>query len=198
MAASRGGELPQNFNRNWGANWRPGTSSMAPATSPSPSRSCIKWRSLPPHTQHLRRLASHRVHAVLCPRPRADDELNARDLAVLRELGRKGEDATGFKLRAVTQYRLDEGRPNRLQGHFTDWAYEHLGIYPPRSGGHALSICRHYDRPVAFASKSDEERREFDRAILRWHDATPRPAPLSTGCPSSIRSWAGWRSADCA
>lgn len=166
----------KDFNRNWGANWRPEHQQYGAGDFPfsEPEMRAVA-EFVAAHPNIFGALGFHTgCNGVLRPpASRPDEELNDRDLAVLRELGRKGEQATGFKLRAVTQYRLDESRPNRLQGHFTDWAYEHLGIYPFEIELGMLYQSAGITTDQYFASKSDEERREFDRAILRWHDAHP-------------------------
>ncbi len=166
----------RDFNRNWGANWRPDHQQYGAGDFPfsEPEMRAIA-EFVAAHPNLYGALGFHTgSNAVLRPpATRGDDDLNERDLNTMRELGRKGEAATGFKLRAIHQYRLDEGRPIRLYGHFTDWAYEHLGIFPFEIELGMLYQSAGVTTEQYFASKSDEERREFERAVLRWHDAHP-------------------------
>ncbi|MBI3944701.1 MAG: carboxypeptidase [Armatimonadetes bacterium] len=166
----------RDFNRNWGAHWRPehqqGGAGDFPFSEPE-MRAAAQFVAA--HPNIFGALGFHNGSSSLLrpPATRPDSEVNDRDLRLMKELGQKGEEITGLKMRAVTDYRLEGSKPLRLQGHFTDWAYEHLGIYPFEIELGTLMQSAGITTEQYFASRSDEERREFSRATLRWHDAHP-------------------------
>jgi len=163
------------FNRNWGANW------------------------FPPHVQHgagrygfsepeMRAVADFAFghpnlfgalgfhtgpNCVLRPpATKSDSEIDGADIVVLRSLAKNGSDITGFPNRSVSDYHGAYSHPNKLRGHFTEWGYEHLGlfVFEIELGILANSIGYSSDEMFAFLP---DQRREMQRRLMHWHDTHP-------------------------
>ncbi|MCE5238799.1 M14 family metallopeptidase [bacterium] len=119
------------FNRNWAVNWQPEHLQYGAgdhAFSNPELKALADW--VRDHPNVFAMLGFHNgCNAVLRPSATtADDEMNAADVRMMKEIGEIGERLTGFKLRAVRDYRCDCDKPISLKGHFTDWGYFGLGL----------------------------------------------------------------------
>jgi hypothetical protein len=161
------------WNRNWGANWQPEHAQFGAGDYPF---SEPEMRALAgfvfAHPNIFGMLGFHTGPQALLrpPASKNEDEFNASDLRVMKELGRKGVDLTGFPLYAVTDYHHADEKPNRLRGHFTEWGYEHLGLFVFEIEQGTLHTSAGIDTTASFES-SEETRRDFEARMLAWHDA---------------------------
>ena len=168
-------ERSADFNRNWGANWHPEYEQGGAGDFPFSQ----------PETHALAEFVFSRpnifgvfgfhcgCNAVLRPPSTgSDDDIVAADLEKLKEVGEKGEELTGFKLRAVIDYRLDDSKPISLKGHFHDWGYRHLGLL-----AFEIELGNIYNSSGVtteqYFAASSQERREFELVALQWQDKHP-------------------------
>lgn len=164
------------FNRNWAANWRPeyeqGGAGDFPFSQPE-MRALAEFVYDHPGIYGI--LGFHcGANAVLRPPSTgSDDDLLPEDLRKCKEIGLRGEELTGFKLRAVIDYRLDSQKPISLKGHFHDWGYRHLGLFVYEIELGNLYNSAGYTTEKIFATEGDK-RWDFDLAALRWHDEHPQ------------------------
>ncbi len=169
-------ERSADFNRNWGANWRPeyeqGGAGDFPFSQPE-MRALAEFIYAHPNIFGI--LGYHcGCNSVLRPPSSgSDDDILPADLEKMREIGLRGEDITGFRLRAVVDYRLDKSKPIALRGHFHDWGYRHLGLFVYEIELGNIYNSRGVTTEQYFAS-DDEERREYDLLALQWHDENPQ------------------------
>jgi len=171
----RGGSRDFDFNRNFPAFWQPehlqGGAGDFPFSEPE-MRALGEFVCAHPNIFGM--LGFHTGgNSVLRPSAtRGDDELNAADVKIMRELGEKGAALTGFKLRSVTEYCRSYSVTSKLQGHFTDWGYDHLGLFV-----FEIELGNLYNTAGIptdeWQEASPEQREEFDRRTLAWSDANP-------------------------
>lgn len=178
-------ERSADFNRNWGANWHPeheqGGAGDFPFSQPE-MRSLAEF--VFDHPSIFGAFGFHcGCNAVLRPPSTgSDDDIIAGDLAKMKEIGKRGEELTGFKLRAVTEYRADDSKPLSLKGHFHDWGYRHLGllVFEVELGNIYNSVGI---TTQDYFDAGDEERREFELRALQWHDDHPGKQAFSDWRP---------------
>lgn len=165
------------FNRNWGYNWQPEHIQWGAgdyAFSNRELRAVADW--VRDHPAIFGMLGFHNgCNSVLRPSATvADEDLNASDLRVMKQLGEVGERLTGFKLRAVRDYRGEHENPLSLKGHFTDWGYFGLGL-------HVFEIelgCVYNAAGISseeYFAADPETRQTFMRQVLKYVDAAPGP-----------------------
>lgn len=164
------------FNRNWAYNWQPEHLQYGAgdhAFSNPELRVVADW--VRDHPNIFGMLGFHNgCNAVLRPSATtADEDMNAADVAVMKELGEMGERLTGFGLRAVREYHLDSTGPISLQGHFTDWGYFALGLFV-----FEIELGNSFNASGISTEEyfgSDRHSREvlFMRQVLKYADAEP-------------------------
>ncbi len=166
------------FNRNWGVNWQPEHLQYGAgdhAFSNPELKAIADW--VREHPNIFAMLGFHNgCNAVLRPSATtADDDMNAGDVHMMKEIGEIGARLTGFGLRAVRDYRLDRDKPISLKGHFTDWGYFGLGlsVFEIELG----SVYNAAGISTAEYFAADEHTREvvFMRQVLKYADAQPDP-----------------------
>jgi murein tripeptide amidase MpaA len=171
----RGASRSFDFNRNFPAFWQPehlqGGAGDFPFSEPE-MRALGEFAYAHPNVFGM--LGFHTGgNSVLRPSAtRGDDELNAADVKIMRELGEKGAALTGFKLRSVMEYCRSYSVTSKLQGHFTDWGYDHLGLFV-----FEIELGNLYNTAGIATDEwqeaSPEQREAFDRRALAWHDEHP-------------------------
>lgn len=101
---------------------------------------------------------------------RDDEELNAEDVRLMREVGERGAEMTGFELFSVRQYCRTYSVDAKLRGHFTDWAYSHLGTLT-----YEIELGNLYNSAGVTTEQwrdaKPAERDGFALDALRWSDA---------------------------
>ncbi|NUQ00139.1 MAG: hypothetical protein HUU35_09830 [Armatimonadetes bacterium] len=118
------------FNRQWPAYWEPehiqGGAGDFPFSEPE-MRAIGEF--VMAHRNIYAMLGFHTGgNGVLRPSAtRADSELDAEDVKTMRQVGARGAELTGFALFSVSDYCRTYSIDAKLRGHFTDWAYSHLG-----------------------------------------------------------------------
>ncbi len=163
------------WNRNWGANWQPEHIQFGAGDFPF---SEPEMRALAEfvcqHPNIFGMLGFHTGPQALLrpPASKSEDEFADSDVRVMKELGRKGVDLTGFPLYAVTDYHDVEDKPNRLRGHFTEWGYEHVGLFVFEIELGTLHTSAGISTKESFEAP-EEARRDFEKRLLQWHDAHP-------------------------
>ncbi|MCX7804162.1 MAG: M14 family metallopeptidase [Planctomycetota bacterium] len=163
------------FNRNWAANWAP--RHIQPGAG--------RYGFSEPETRALADFVCDRgnIFGMLglhtgpnCtlrpPATKSDSDMAREDVAYFREMARVGSQITGFPARSVAEYRHERALPNRLHGHFTEWAYEHMGVY-----GFEIELGNMFNS-LGFSTDhifkcTWSEYREMERAAMAWHRAHP-------------------------
>ena len=170
-----GGMKHWDFNRNWGADWQPRH------IQPSSGRygfSEPEMRALADfafdHENLFGILGFHNgPNCILRPSAtKPDSDIDAADIVVMRTLAERGSEITGFPNRAVTEYRHAFGHPIKLRGHFTDWGYEHLGLFVFEIELGNLCNSVGYSTEAMWRM-SPEQRRQMQPRLMAWHDAHP-------------------------
>jgi len=87
-------------------------------------------------------------------------------------MARLGSEITGFPARSVVEYRHERNHPNRLHGHFTEWAYEHMGVF-----GFEIELGNLFNS-LGFSTEfifgcTREEYRGMERRAMEWHRQHP-------------------------
>ncbi len=175
------------FNRNWAANWAP--RHIQPGAG--------RYGFSEPETRALADFAcDHRnIFGMLglhtgpnCilrpPATKSDSDIAREDVAYFREMARAGSLITGFPARSVAEYRHERSLPNRLHGHFTEWAYEHMGVY-----GFEIELGNMFNS-LGFSTDhifkcTWSEYREMERAAMAWHRAHPEAGAFAEWKPFS-------------
>ncbi|MCS6859155.1 MAG: M14 family metallopeptidase, partial [Abditibacteriales bacterium] len=163
------------WNRNWGANWQPEHVQFGAGDFPF---SEPEMRALAEfvfaHPNIFGMLGFHTGPQALLRPPASisEDEFPDGDLRAMKELGRKGVELTGFPLYAVTDYHHADEKPNCLRGHFTEWGYEHVGLFVFEIELGTLHTSAGISTQASFES-TEEQRRDFEKRLLQWHDAHP-------------------------
>lgn len=168
-------ERSADFNRNWGANWHPeyeqGGAGDFPFSQPE-IRSLAEFVYAHPNIFGILGFHCGCDSVLRPPSTGSDDDIILSDLEKMKEIGKKGEELTGFKLRAVTEYKPDDSKPIALKGHFHDWGYRHLGLFV-----FEIELGNIYNSngitTEQYFEASDEERRDFELVALTWHDQHP-------------------------
>jgi hypothetical protein len=166
------------FNRNWGVNWQPEHLQYGAgdhAFSNPELKAIADW--VRDHPNVFAMLGFHNgCNAVLRPSATtADDDMNAADVRMMKDIGEVGQRLTGFRLRAVRDYRGDNDKPISLKGHFTDWAYFWLGLSAFEIELGSVFNAAGITTDEYFAA--DEHTREvlFMRRVLKYASAQPEP-----------------------
>ena len=164
------------FNRNWGYNWQPEHIQYGAGDysfSNPELRAVADWVGTHPNVFGM--LGFHNgCNGVLRPSATtADDDMNAADVWMMKELGLIGERLTGFKLRPVRDYRSDASKPISLKGHFTDWGYFSLGLFVFEIELGSVYNAAGISTDEYFSA--DEHTREvvFMRQVLKYADTKP-------------------------
>lgn len=173
------------FNRNWAANWKPEYEQHGAGDFPFSQPEMRAFADFVyAHPNIFGMLGFHcGSNAVLRPPSTgSDDDIALPDLDKIKEIGARGEELTGFKLRAVVEYKPDDRKPVALRGHFHDWGYRHLGLLVFEIElGNIYNSCGITSEQ--YFGATDKERREFNLAALKWHDAHPNKGAFTDWRP---------------
>ncbi|MFP3903670.1 MAG: M14 family metallopeptidase [Armatimonadota bacterium] len=160
------------FNRHYPANWSP---DMDNADYP------LKHPEIRGIAQYL--LSHHNIfagidfhngtQAVLRPSTRPDSEMNQEDLTLMTQIGRIGEDITGFPLMNARDYRSPWIQPRVLHGNSNDFAYFELGVswYVVELGNTFSSAG--VSSEEYFEITEEERYRELMPRVLKFVDEHP-------------------------
>lgn len=170
-----GAERSADFNRNWGANWRPEYEQWGAGNFPfsqPETRALAEFIFDHPNIYGILGFHCGGNSVLRPPSTGSDDDVDATDLRKMKEIGGRGAELTGFRLRAVIDYRLDESKPIALQGHFHDWGYRHLGLHV-----FEIELGNIYNSvgvtTEEYFAASDDERRDYNLRALAWSDEKP-------------------------
>lgn len=163
------------WNRNWAMNWLPEPQQWGAGDFPFSEpemRSLAEFVFAHPNLYGV--LGLHTGCSSLLRPPSTGDEstIKPADLKVMKEIGKKGEEVTGLKMRATTHYKWDDSDPISLHGHFGDWGYNHLGLFAFEVELGTTWNAAGLTTEEVFAMPSEE----IDRLALRtlqWSDANP-------------------------
>jgi len=176
----RSGDRRVDFNRQWPASWQPEHIQGGAGDFPfaEPEMEAI-GRFVIGHPNLFAMMGLHTGgNGVLRPSATADDdELPAGDVQVMKDVGEAGAELCGFELYSVRDYCRTYSSDARLRGHFTDWAYQHMGALTfeielgnlHNSAGLTTAAWRD-------ASPAERERLHVD--TLRWSEANDYPSFL--------------------
>lgn len=161
------------WNRQWPANWRPEHQQGGAGDFPfsEPEMHAV-GRFVVDHPNLFGMLGFHTGgNAVLrLSATRDDAELDRSDVELMREVGQKGAELTGFPLLSVREYCNSYATDARLWGHFTDWTYDHLGTlsFEIELGNLYNSAGITTDR---YREVTARERELFEHDALAWSEA---------------------------
>jgi len=164
------------WNRNWAMNWLPEPKQWGAGDFPFSEpemRALAEFIFAHPNIYGL--LGLHTGCSSLLRPPSSGDEsaLKSADLQIMKEIGKKGEEITGLKMRPITQYKWDYSDPINLFGHFGDWGYHHLGLFVFEVELGTIYNAAGLTTEEVFAL-SREETERLELRCLQWHDANPQ------------------------
>ena len=168
-------ERSADFNHNWGANWQPEYEQPGAGDFPfsQPEMQAFA-RFVYAHPSIFGILGFHcgNNSVLRPPSTGSDDDIIAADLEKMKEIGLKGEEYTGFGLRAVVDYHLDGQKPIALRGHFHDWGYRHLGLHVFEIELGNIYNSLGTTTEDYFASTA-QDRSDYYLEVFQWSDANP-------------------------
>ncbi len=176
----RSGDRRVDFNRQWPASWQPEHVQPGAGDFPfaEPEMEAI-GRFVLAHPNLFAMMGLHTGgNGVLRPSATVDDdELPASDVRLMKEVGEAGAELCGFELYSVRDYCRTYSTDARLRGHFTDWAYQHIGAltYEIELGN------LHNSAGLTTAAWRDASPAERDRLhvdTLRWSEQNGYPSFL--------------------
>ncbi len=163
------------FNRNWGANWHPeyeqGGAGDFPFSQPE-MHAIAEFVYAHPNLFGILGYHCGGNSVLRPPSSGSDDDISRADLTKMKEIGMRGEELIGFKLRAVIEYKPDDHKPIALMGHFHDWGYRHLGLFVFEIELGNIYNSAGVSTEQYFAA-TDKQRRDFNLQALQWHDKHP-------------------------
>ena len=147
----------------------------------------------PPQHLRLQRLPHRRRRAAAAQQHAPDSALPPVDVWVWKQLGERGAALTGYTAHSVFEdFTFDKS--DTMSGAADDWAYDHLGVYGwTTEFWDVIQPATGKSRATTSGTSAPPRRRSGPSTAGPWRttrDATP------TGCRSTTRSWARWRSAD--
>ncbi|MBI2298916.1 MAG: hypothetical protein HYU66_08210 [Armatimonadetes bacterium] len=160
------------WNRQWPAFWQPehvqGGAGDFPFSEPE-MHAVGRW--VMDHPNLFGMMGLHTGgNGVLRPSATRDDsELDSGDVTLLREVGAKGAELTGFPLFSVRQYCTSYSSDAKLWGHFTDWSYEHLGVLSFEIElGNLYNSAGQSTEDARTATPRQRDLAQID--VIRWND----------------------------
>lgn len=193
------------FNRQWPAFWEPehvqGGAGDFPFSEPE-MRALGEF--IIDHPNVFGMLGFHTGgNGVLRPSATRDDpELIEDDVRLMREVGKRGAELTGFELFSVREYCRSYATDAKLRGHFTDWTYSHLGTL-----SFEIELGNLYNSAgittEGFRDATPAERDAMQLDALRWSDEQGygafvdwRPFDHPTLGPVELGGWIRYRLAN--
>ena len=176
----RSGDRRVDFNRQWPASWQPEHIQGGAGDYPfaEPEMEAI-GRFVLEHPNLFAMMGLHTGgNGVLRPSATLDDDaLAADDVRVMKEVGEAGAKLCGFDLYSVREYCRSYSADARLRGHFTDWAYQHIGAltYEIELGNlhNSAGITTE-----AWRDASPAERDRMHATTLAWSESNDYPSFL--------------------
>ena len=163
------------FNRNWPFAWKPRNPKHFAGNYPfsEPEVRAVADFILE-HPNIFGMIALHNgTKAILrSPASGGDNTMNSADLFAIRQMAELGAKITGFPHKAVHEYRNKFAAPISLDGAFTDWGYNHCGLFTMDIELGNLYNSAGWDTEKNF-SCTEEDERQRDRDCLKCHDANP-------------------------
>lgn len=161
------------WNRQWPSQWQPehvqGGAGDFPFSEPEMH---AVGRFVIDHPNLFGLLGFHTGgNGVLRPSATRDDaELDRTDVELMKEVGQRGAELTGFPLFSVREYCNTYATDAKLRGHFTDWTYDHLGAltFEIELGNLYNSAGISTDQ---WKTVTARERDRFQLDALRWSEA---------------------------
>lgn len=163
------------FNRNWPFAWQ--TRHQVPGAGRYPFsepevRAVADFTFDHPHIFGMFGLHNGTNAILRPPTSTGDTAMNNADLLAFRRLAALGAKITGFPPKAVHEYRNKLAAPISLYGAFTEWGYNHCGLFAMEIELGNLYNSVGWDTEKIF-SITPEGERQRERDCLTWHDAHP-------------------------
>lgn len=158
------------LNRNWPVRWEPEARQQGagpyPLSEPE-SRAVAEFLLSHPNIHGLENFHTYTSIHLRPSALRPDAELDPKDLAVYRTLGKIGEEITGYP--AVSIYEgFAYDKKKAITGSFLDWAYDVLGLVGWSTELWDLRVRAGLDRVPFVSGRWDWE--DDGRKLLAWID----------------------------
>lgn len=169
------------WNRNWSQHWRPESQQVGAGDYPFSERELRHLvEFIHGHPNVFGLLGFHTGYASILRPPSAVErsEIDAADDVVIQKLAQIGAEETGFPAVPIVDLHLSGRRSRPLSGHFLDYGYFQLGLFPFEIELGTVVNDTGFATSEYLELESEEQLEGLNRRLLKWWDEQCPQEPL--------------------